>query len=118
MSVSIEALAMAGADDQECNIDIEEREPERIEHLLIETYREDIYKMCFNSVDEDHLITSNIKAANFSFYWKAAGENVPNRLLKRGLRWMKRSILRVITMFFKAFKGGNNDNNDKAPTSL
>ncbi|KAK2659759.1 hypothetical protein Ddye_006292 [Dipteronia dyeriana] len=116
MSVSIEALAMAGADYQECNIDIEEeRERESIEHLLIETYKEDIYKMCFNSVDED-VITSNNKAC-FSFYWKAAGENVPTRLLKRGLRWMKRSILRVITMFFKAFKVCNN-NNDKAPACL
>ncbi|KAK3230895.1 hypothetical protein Dsin_002776 [Dipteronia sinensis] len=102
-----------GADYQECNNDIEEREPESIEHLLIETYRADIYKMCFNSVDED-VISSNNKAG-FSFYWKAAEENVPNRLLKRGLRWMKRSILRVITMFFKAFKGCNND---KAPACL
>ncbi|KAK1560161.1 hypothetical protein Q3G72_023036 [Acer saccharum] len=88
---------MTGADYQECNIDIDERESESIEHLLIKTYREDICKMCFNLVHEDHLITSNSKATSFSFYRKAAGENVPNRLLKRvskGLKMRKLYLLK------------------------
>ncbi|KAL5844318.1 hypothetical protein ACOSQ3_010369 [Xanthoceras sorbifolium] len=107
MSVSIEALAMAGADCQECNIDIEDWQRESIEHLLTETYKEDTCNICFNcskisSANEDGITNR----ASFSFYWKAAGQNVPNKLLKRGFRWMKRSMLRVITMFFQVFKGG------------